>query len=96
MKRLGCEPLDDVEELFLSGLEESEFGVPEIVRAVRMWREFRERAHPTYRRPEVYAAAVEYVMVLFTDPLGKKMLVYAIIMQIFGALVIRKIVNIKV
>lgn len=65
LKRLGREPLDDVEELFLSGLEESEFGVPEIVRAVRLWREFRERAHPTYRRPEVYAAAVEYVMVLF-------------------------------
>jgi len=35
--------------------------MPEIVRAVRMWREFRERAHPTYRRPDVYAAAVEYI-----------------------------------
>jgi hypothetical protein len=46
-------------------MEDSEFGVPEIVRAVRMWREFRERADPTYRRPEVYAAAVEYIMVLF-------------------------------
>ena len=49
----------------MPGMEDSEFGVPEIVRAVRMWREFRERADPTYRRPEVYAAAVEYIMVLF-------------------------------
>ena len=38
----------------------------------------------------------EYVMVLFTDPLGKKMLAVAVFMQILGALVIRKIVNIKV
>ena len=65
LKRLGHEPLDDVEGLFVPGMEDSEFGVPEIVRAVRMWREFREKADPTYRRPEVYAAAVEYIMVLF-------------------------------
>lgn len=38
----------------------------------------------------------EYVMVLFTDPMGKKMLMGGIIMQILGALVIRKIVNIEV
>lgn len=37
-----------------------------------------------------------YSMMLFTDPLGKKMLVGAIVMQILGALVIRKIVNIEV
>ena len=35
-------------------------------------------------------------MVLFTDPMGKKMLAVAVVMQILGALVIRKIVNIKV
>jgi len=38
----------------------------------------------------------EYIKVLFTDPLGKKMLFVAVIMQILGALMIRKIVNIKV
>ena len=65
LKRLGHEPLDDVERLFVAGMEDSEFGVPEIVRAVRMWREFRERVHPIFRRPEVCAAAVEYIMVLF-------------------------------
>lgn len=37
-----------------------------------------------------------YAMTLFTDPMGIKMLVGALIMQVFGALVIRKIVNIKV
>jgi tight adherence protein B len=35
-------------------------------------------------------------MVLFTDPMGKKLLIGAIILQVLGALVIRKIVNIKV
>lgn len=65
LKRLGQEPLDEVEESFVSGMEDSSFGVPEIVRAVRLWREFKEQARPTYRRPEGYAAAVEYVMVLF-------------------------------
>jgi tight adherence protein B len=35
-------------------------------------------------------------MVLFRDPMGTKMLTVAVIMQIVGALVIRKIVNIKV
>ncbi|MBX7075099.1 MAG: type II secretion system F family protein [Pirellulales bacterium] len=38
----------------------------------------------------------EYIMALFTDPMGKKMLAVAIVMQLLGALVIRKIVNIKV
>ena len=37
-----------------------------------------------------------YCMALFTDPMGHQMLVAAVIMQILGALVIRKIVNIKV
>lgn len=44
----------------------------------------------------VYQLNPDYVMVLFTDDMGKKMLAVAIVMQIVGALVIRKIVNIKV
>lgn len=44
----------------------------------------------------VYQLNPTYITVLFTDPLGKKMLAVAIFMQILGALVIRKIVNIKV
>ncbi len=44
----------------------------------------------------VYYLNTEYVMLLFTDPLGKKMLAVAIFLQVVGALVIRKIVNIKV
>jgi len=44
----------------------------------------------------VYQLNPDYIMVLFTDPMGKKMLAVAIFMQIIGALVIRKIVNIKV
>jgi len=44
----------------------------------------------------VYQLNPDYLMVLFSDPLGKKMLAGSIFMQVIGALVIRKIVNIKV
>jgi tight adherence protein B len=44
----------------------------------------------------MYRLNHDYVMVLFTDPMGKKLLVGAVILQVLGALVIRKIVDIKV
>jgi tight adherence protein B len=44
----------------------------------------------------VYRLNAEYVMPLFTDPMGRKMLAGGIIMQLLGAIVIKKIVNIKV
>jgi len=44
----------------------------------------------------VYRLNPDYVMMLFTDPMGKQMLFGAIVLQILGALTIRKIVNIKV
>lgn len=44
----------------------------------------------------VYRLNPEYIMMLFTDPMGKQMLAGAVILQILGALAIRKIVNIKV
>lgn len=65
LKRLGRERLDEVEAILVEGMGISSFGVPEVVRAVRLWREFKQKAGPTYRRPEAYAAGVEYVMVLF-------------------------------
>lgn len=44
----------------------------------------------------VYSLNPDYVMLLFTDPFGQKMVAGAVIMQIIGAFVIKKIVNIKV
>lgn len=44
----------------------------------------------------VYRMNPDYLMLLFTDDMGKKMLVGGVLSQIFGALVIRKIVNIRV
>jgi len=44
----------------------------------------------------MYYLNPSYSMTLFTDPMGHQMLIGAVIMQIVGALVIRKIVNIKV
>jgi len=44
----------------------------------------------------VYYLNPKYVMVLFTDPMGKQMLAVAVVLQVVGALVIKKIINIKV
>jgi len=44
----------------------------------------------------VYRMNPDYMMLLFTDELGKKMLIFGIFSQLIGALVIRKIVNIRV
>lgn len=44
----------------------------------------------------VYYINPTYCMVLFEDPMGKQMLAFAVFLQVLGALVIRKIVNIKV
>ena len=44
----------------------------------------------------VYRMNPDYLMLLFTDDLGKKMLVGGVVSQLLGALMIRKIVNIRV
>ena len=44
----------------------------------------------------VYRMNPDYLSLLFTDELGKKMLVGGIVLQLLGALAIRKIVNIRV
>ena len=44
----------------------------------------------------VYKLNPDYVMPLFTDPLGQQMLAGGVVLQVLGALVIKKIVNIKV
>ena len=38
----------------------------------------------------------DYIMILFTDELGQKMLIAGIILQLIGAAAIKKIINIKV
>ena len=44
----------------------------------------------------VYRMNPDYMMILFTDDLGKKMLIGGVVMQLLGAVAIRKIVNIRV
>jgi len=44
----------------------------------------------------MYRLNPDYAMVLFTDPMGQKMLMVAVIMQLLGAFVIKKIIDIKV
>ncbi|MDH3717685.1 MAG: type II secretion system F family protein, partial [Planctomycetota bacterium] len=43
-----------------------------------------------------YKLNPDYVMVLFTDELGRKMMAVGVVLQLVGAVVIKKIVNIKV
>ncbi|RME46051.1 MAG: hypothetical protein D6791_09250 [Chloroflexi bacterium] len=62
VKRDGPEELDAVEDCLVAGMQERRFGLSEILTAVRLWRDFRGRARPIYRRPEGYAAAVEYIV----------------------------------
>jgi tight adherence protein B len=44
----------------------------------------------------VYSLNPTYVMLLFTEPLGQKMLGGALVLQVLGAICIRHIVNIKI
>ena len=44
----------------------------------------------------VYCINRDYVMLLFSNEFGKQMIGFAIVMQIFGAFVIKKIIDIKV
>jgi len=44
----------------------------------------------------VYSLNPSYIMLLFTDPMGKLMLITAVIFQLIGFLWIRKIVNIEI
>jgi tight adherence protein B len=44
----------------------------------------------------VYRLNPDYIMPLFYDPFGRKMLFFGVVMQLLGAFAIRKIVNIKV
>ncbi|HUQ68860.1 MAG TPA: type II secretion system F family protein [Planctomycetaceae bacterium] len=44
----------------------------------------------------VYYLNPDYVMLLFTTPLGKKMIAGGVVLQIFGAICIKKIIDIKV
>jgi len=44
----------------------------------------------------VYRMNPDYISLLFTDDLGKKMLLFGVVSQLVGALVIRKIINIRV
>ncbi|MEO0529283.1 MAG: type II secretion system F family protein [Planctomycetota bacterium] len=44
----------------------------------------------------VYQMNPDYLMLLFTDDMGKKMLIGGIVMQLLGAVVINKIINIRI
>lgn len=44
----------------------------------------------------VYHLNPDYIMLLFTDPLGRKMIASATVLQVMGAIAIKKIVSIKV
>ncbi len=58
----GSGDLDDVETILVLGMDAHGYSPREVVRGVRLWRDFRRQARPVYRRPAIYAAAVDYVV----------------------------------
>ncbi|MFQ5855204.1 MAG: hypothetical protein ACE5LU_06130 [Anaerolineae bacterium] len=62
VQRDGPEELDEVEERLVAGMQERRFGLPEILTAVRLWRDFHAQTRPSYRSPAGYASAVEYIV----------------------------------
>jgi tight adherence protein B len=44
----------------------------------------------------LYALNYDYVMLLFNEPLGRKMLGGAIVLQVLGAIAIQRIIRIKI
>ena len=58
----GCGALGDVETLLTIGMGGQPFSPREIVRALRLWRDFVRLGPPARRRPAPYAAAVHYAL----------------------------------
>ena len=53
---------DDVEALFLPGLQHRTYGVMALIRGRRLWRDFKAAAQPTPDKPAGWAAALEFIM----------------------------------
>ena len=53
---------DEVEALFLAGLQHRTYGVMSILRGRKMWREFVTAVSPTLEKPAGWAAALEFIM----------------------------------
>lgn len=60
----GCGALDDVETLLVSGMGSEPFSPREVVRAVRLWRDFLQLGRPGSAKAAPYAAAVHYALSL--------------------------------
>lgn len=69
----GCGELDDVETLFVLGMDAHGFSPREVVRAVRLWRDLCRAGRPLYRRPAILAAAVEYTFSLLGAYMGNSL-----------------------
>lgn len=53
---------DEVEQLFLPGMQHRTYGVMSLIRARALWRQFKEKATPNLADPAGWAAAVEFIM----------------------------------
>jgi hypothetical protein len=53
---------DAVEELLLPGLQHRTYGMISILKARRLWRDFKEAAEPSLDKPAGWAAAAEFII----------------------------------
>jgi len=59
---LKLDPTDEVEGLFVESMREVGYSEDQIGNACRLWVDFREGVAPTIRKPETWAASVEYTI----------------------------------
>lgn len=53
---------DEVERLFLPGMQQRGYGAPLLVRSRQLWRDFVATAQPPLSQPAAWATAVEFIM----------------------------------
>ena len=59
---LKLDEADEVEWLFIESMREVGYSEDQIANARRLWIDFREQSTPTIRKPETWAASVEYTI----------------------------------
>ncbi|MEZ4514597.1 MAG: hypothetical protein R3C62_22220 [Chloroflexota bacterium] len=53
---------DDIERLFLPGMQQRGYGAPLLLRGRQLWRDFVAAAQPPLSKPAAWATAVEFIM----------------------------------
>ena len=53
---------DEVEQILLPALQDRTYGVMAQIYGRRIWRDFKQTAHPSLEKPEAWSAAIEFIL----------------------------------